>query len=165
MTFGSTASEDAKLNHMGLPGRRGCGKGNTVQGLLGGGPWTFSVSPPLPRGLTINPQNGAISGVPMQRCSVGAVVHTITAANQVGTTNTQVSIEILTQPTPPSMPEYEFPKWSMLRSDADPSSGKKAEEQRGSKHSWVVVLGDSVRNNCRIQGSPPFAISVRPELP
>jgi hypothetical protein len=43
LTVGLESKEDLKLNHMGLPGRRGCGKGNTVFGLEGGGPWIFTI--------------------------------------------------------------------------------------------------------------------------
>eukprot|EP00960_Hanusia_phi_P015188 448503-Hanusia_phi.AAC.1 len=32
------------VNHMGFLGTRGCGKGNIVTGLRGGGPWKFEVS-------------------------------------------------------------------------------------------------------------------------
>lgn len=47
MTVGIDSKEDLKLNHMGLPGRRGCGKGNTVCGLEGGGPWLFTIGASL----------------------------------------------------------------------------------------------------------------------
>lgn len=43
LTVGLESKENLKLNHMCLPGRRGCGKGNTVFGLEGGGPWIFAI--------------------------------------------------------------------------------------------------------------------------
>ena len=64
------------VHAQGLPGSRGCGKGNIINGLSGGGPWNFTIDPPLAPGMTLNQQNGCISGAPKARISLEPVTHT-----------------------------------------------------------------------------------------
>jgi hypothetical protein len=137
---GVESAQDTKLNHMGLPGRRGCGKGNTVYGLTGGGPWTFTVDPPLPPGMKIDTRNGCISGSPTIRLSVEPVAHTVTAANAVGKSCCQVHIQVVIMPEPPGMPVFQ-------------------------SRPWVVSVGTYAFNKCEIAGSTPFYVKIDPELP
>jgi len=137
---GIDSAEDTKLNHMGLPGRRGCGKGNTVYGLTGGGPWTFTVDPPLPPGMKIDTRNGCISGSPTIRLSVDPVAHTVTAANAVGKSSCQVHIQVVITPKPPGIPVF-------------------------TSRPWVVSVGTYAFNKCEIAGSTPFHVKTDPELP
>jgi len=134
---------------------RGCGKGNIIRGLEGGGPWLFSIDPPLPPGLELDPSNGCIAGAPLQRHSVEPVVHTVVAENKVGKTTCQVTIEVVTSPSPPGLPVYEQPAHS------GPS------KHRGGKRSdpWVVSVGAFACNRCEISGSRPFVVNIRPALP
>ena len=52
--------------------------------ISGGTVVSYSVTPPLPTGLTLNTTTGAISGTPTVRFS--ASNYTVTALNSVGTT-------------------------------------------------------------------------------
>lgn len=60
----------------------------------GGGPVTsYSVSPALPNGLSLNTTSGVISGTPTVTTS-GAASFTVTATNSAGSTQTTISISI-----------------------------------------------------------------------
>ncbi|MGF6920249.1 DDE-type integrase/transposase/recombinase [Paraburkholderia sp. 40] len=52
----------------------------------------YSVSPPLPAGLSLNPQTGAITGTPTAVSN--ATIYTITGTNAAGSTTTLVEIEV-----------------------------------------------------------------------
>ena len=77
----AAAAAGRRLNHMGKPGRRGCGKGNWVEELQGGGPWVFGVEPALPPGLALDPGTGCICGAPL--APAPEAEYTVTAANKV----------------------------------------------------------------------------------
>ncbi|MBI1382223.1 MAG: beta-propeller fold lactonase family protein [Planctomycetaceae bacterium] len=66
----------------------------------------WSVAPPLPPGLSLNPNTGVISGA----ASAAAVptVHTVTGFGPVGSTEAEISIEVLT-PAPPANLTYAAP--------------------------------------------------------
>ncbi|MBK8180293.1 MAG: beta-propeller fold lactonase family protein [Planctomycetes bacterium] len=63
---------------------------------LSGVPETFTVSPALPGGISLDPANGIISGT----CDgdLGITQHTVTATNPLGSSAAQVQIEILPAP-------------------------------------------------------------------
>lgn len=63
-----------------------------------------SVSPPLPSGLTLNPQNCTISGTPAEVSH--ATVHTVTAGNAAGDTSARVEIEVKDEVIPPDGLDY-----------------------------------------------------------
>lgn len=63
-----------------------------VPSVSGGAVTTWSVSPALPSGLTLNATTGTISGVPTTVTS--AATYTVTAANATGSTQAAVSITI-----------------------------------------------------------------------
>ena len=193
MTFALGTLEKESINHMGLPGRRGCGKGNTVHGLKGGGPWRFTIEPALAPGMQINPSNGAISGVPKEQVQSGPVVHTITAENQVGKTTCQITIAIEVMPQPPGIPEFKLPARSRIKHNPDEIALR---ERRRTQHveaissgdggmsvlnasmkqlfdmerdrfseSWVIPVGKYAMNPCNISGSKPMKVYVTPDLP
>lgn len=56
---------------------------------VGGGPATWSVSPALPTGLSIDPVTGAISGTPT---SASSNVHTVSATNSGGVAQQNVTV-------------------------------------------------------------------------
>jgi uncharacterized repeat protein (TIGR01451 family) len=58
----------------------------------GGAVVSYSVSPPLPSGLTLDPTTGILSGVPA--VVVAAANYTVTAANTGGTTTTILNITV-----------------------------------------------------------------------
>jgi hypothetical protein len=61
----------------------------------GGGPATsFSVSPALPPGLTLNTTTGQITGTPTTLTGLAAANYTVTASNSCGSTNRNVNITI-----------------------------------------------------------------------
>lgn len=61
----------------------------------GGGPATsFSVSPALPAGLSLNTSTGLISGTPTTLTGVAAANYTVTASNSCGNTTRQLNITI-----------------------------------------------------------------------
>nr|WP_315594967.1 kelch repeat-containing protein [uncultured Cupriavidus sp.] len=63
-----------------------------------------TVSPPLPPGLNLNPQDCTISGTPTG--STHATVYTITASNAAGSTTTRVEIEVKDVPIAPDGLDY-----------------------------------------------------------
>ncbi|PLP99410.1 kelch repeat-containing protein [Cupriavidus pauculus] len=63
-----------------------------------------TVSPPLPPGLSLNPQNCTISGTPTG--SSHAMVYTLTASNAAGSTTTRVEIEVKDVPIAPDGLDY-----------------------------------------------------------
>jgi 6-phosphogluconolactonase (cycloisomerase 2 family) len=66
--------------------------------ILVGGPSTFSVTPALPGGLSLDPQTGLITGAPNAPSSTA--FHTITASNQAGSISTSISITVALGPPP-----------------------------------------------------------------
>src|SRR5690606_3497755 len=66
----------------------------------GGGPATsYSISPALPAGLTLNTSTGQISGTPTTVAGVPATDYTVTASNSCGSVKTVLNITIAAQPT------------------------------------------------------------------
>lgn len=63
-----------------------------------------TVSPPLPPGLSLDPQNCTISGTPAGISH--ATVYTVTASNAAGSTTTRVEIEIKDTPIAPDGLDY-----------------------------------------------------------
>ncbi len=59
---------------------------------LGGTPTSYTVNPPLPAGLVLNPATGVVSGSPSS--AAPAAPYTLTAANAGGSTDTVVTIEV-----------------------------------------------------------------------
>lgn len=63
-----------------------------------------AVSPPLPQGLSLDPQNCTISGTPTGISH--ATVYTVTASNAAGSTTTRVEIEVKDAPIAPDGLDY-----------------------------------------------------------
>ena len=61
--------------------------------VTGGQVQSWSVSPALPAGLSLNPTTGVLSGVPLSLLSTST--YTITASNSAGSTNTTIQITLL----------------------------------------------------------------------
>ncbi len=61
--------------------------------LTGGEVESFSVSPSLPLGLSLNPETGVLSGIPLGLLS--NQTYTITATNDAGSTSTTIQISLL----------------------------------------------------------------------
>ncbi|MGF6300437.1 MULTISPECIES: Ig domain-containing protein [Paraburkholderia] len=64
----------------------------------------YSVSPPLPAGLSLNPQTGAITGTPTTVSN--ATVYTVTGTNAAGSTTTLVEIEVKSTAVAPDSLSY-----------------------------------------------------------
>ncbi|HEX5149941.1 MAG TPA: putative Ig domain-containing protein [Parafilimonas sp.] len=71
---------------------------NIVASIIGGGTITYSVSPALPTGLSINSGTGTISGTPT--VVQAAANYTVTAANGCSNTTKVLNITINALPTP-----------------------------------------------------------------
>ena len=65
---------------------------------LGGKPTSYTIAPPLPAGLNLDPATGVISGWPVN--SMGQTPYTVTAKNSFGSTSTSLAIQIGSQPPP-----------------------------------------------------------------
>ena len=65
----------------------------------GSGSTTFTVSPGLPAGLSINSSTGVISGTPTAGLSVANASYTVTATNAFGTTSSTLAIQVQGPPT------------------------------------------------------------------
>src|SRR5262249_19504320 len=70
---------------------------NTVAAITGQGAVTYSISPALPTGLSINSATGAISGTPT--VAAAAANYTVTASNGCSTTTATVNITVNGVPT------------------------------------------------------------------
>ncbi|HNP23554.1 MAG TPA: putative Ig domain-containing protein, partial [Panacibacter sp.] len=75
---------------------------NTVSAITGGGTITYSVSPVLPTGLSLNTSTGAITGTPTSASA--ATNYTITASNGSCSTTATVSITVSTAPSITAQP-------------------------------------------------------------
>ena len=62
----------------------------------GGAPTSYSVSPALPAGLSLNTSTGVISGTPT--IAIAAANYIVTASNSCGTTTKAVNITVVAQP-------------------------------------------------------------------
>jgi len=72
-----------------------------------GGPATaFTVKPPLPAGLVLNPGTGAISGAPAQVAATAT--YRVTASNALGSTETDLTLTVNDQ-APASAPALTLP--------------------------------------------------------
>jgi Putative Ig domain len=70
-----------------------------------GGPIThYSVAPVLPVGLSLNPQTGVISGVPMQTSA--PAIYTVTGSNAAGSATARVQIEVRASAIAPENLQY-----------------------------------------------------------
>ncbi|WP_429448949.1 kelch repeat-containing protein [Paraburkholderia sp. 40] len=67
----------------------------------------YTVSPPLPPGLTLDPQTGVITGTPMTPAP--PMVYTVTGSNGVDTVETQITIGVDAQAQPPMGLAYKDP--------------------------------------------------------
>jgi hypothetical protein len=73
----------------------------------GGQITSYTVSPPLPTGINLNPVNGVISGTPTVTAT--ATDHTVTGSNTAGTVQATVNITVTSSVTPPSGLSYTIP--------------------------------------------------------
>ncbi len=78
-----------------------------VPSVEGGRPSSFTVTPPLPDGLVLDPVTGVISGTPMTGATSG--IHVVEARNQAGGTTVGLWIEVrgvtIDQPCTPPVPD------------------------------------------------------------
>ena len=79
----------------------------------GGTVVSYSISPSLPSGLTMNSSTGVISGTPSSISS--ATTYTVTATNTGGSVNTTLSIRVLNEP--PQSLRYNPSTQTVLRTD------------------------------------------------
>jgi hypothetical protein len=70
---------------------------NTVATITGTAPFTYTVSPALPTGLSLDGTTGAISGTPT--VATAAANYTVTATNSDGSTSATISITVNAAPT------------------------------------------------------------------
>lgn len=77
---------------------------SNVPSSTGGAIASYSISPVLPTGLTLNTTTGVISGTPTVLSS--ATTYTVTATNASGTTTANISLEVVAALTAPSGLSY-----------------------------------------------------------
>jgi hypothetical protein len=70
-----------------------------------GSPATFTVSPALPAGLSLDARTGTISGTPLAATTTPAF-YTVTAANSFGSISSTIQIYIASEPNGPGTPTY-----------------------------------------------------------
>jgi hypothetical protein len=98
---------------------------------------SYSISPALPAGLTLNPTTGVISGTPTG--AIATNTYTVTATNSAGTTTTTVLITIVPVP-PPSGLSYPQPSIS-------------------------ATVGQAIAADTPTVTGPVFTYSIAPALP
>ena len=105
-----------------------------------GGPATsYSVSPALPAGLTLNPGTGIITGTPTTTNGIAATTYTVTSTNSCGSTTVGVTITI--SPAAPTALTY-------------------------TSNTPAYCVGTAIPNNSPSNtGGAPGAYSVSPALP
>lgn len=110
---------------------------SNVTPTITGDPASFSISPSLPAGLTLNTNTGVISGTPTAVSSSGD--YSITATNAGGNTSATINITVVNA-TPPSGLSYTTPN--------------------------VFVLGSSIQNlTPTLSGGAATNYSISPALP
>jgi len=70
----------------------------------GGSITRYSVSPPLPAGLSLDPQSGAITGTPANLSN--ATIYTVTGTNAAGMVTTRLQIEVKATVVAPDTLDY-----------------------------------------------------------
>ncbi|VWB42369.1 putative Ig domain-containing protein [Burkholderia lata] len=82
--------------------------GKAVTGIVpvtsGGGAAQFTISPPLPSGLALDPATGAIVGTPT--AATGPASYRVTGSNSAGNATTQFTLEVREAVVPPLHLEY-----------------------------------------------------------
>lgn len=95
----------------------------------------FSVSPPLPNGLILNPQNGEITGIPMLVTPM--TTYTIKATNSYGVKLNTITFEI---------------------NELSPSS-------ISYRSTFTFPVGRLISNAPRVSGGMPHTFKINPQLP
>lgn len=70
----------------------------------GGAVTTYTISPDLPKGLSLDAATGTISGTPLERSAT--TQYTVTASNAAGSTTAALTIEISARPVAPDTLRY-----------------------------------------------------------
>lgn len=118
----------------------GSSLGPLIPSYDGGAPTSWSVSPTLPQGVTIDGITGVIAGTPA--AEQGLVVYTVTAANEGGEATAQISFSVVDTVEPPTFFTY---------SPTGPFS---------------LVVGQPLPTmTATADGDPPLTYSVTPALP
>lgn len=122
--------------------------GTSIAGLTpsisGGAVASYSVSPGLPQGLSLNSTSGVISGTPTS--ASGSSTYTVTATNATGSTSFGVVITVNTPPVnPPSSPTTAVTYTTTSASIANPERGFY-------KHTETHSTGYSALNQSTLTG-------------
>lgn len=100
--------------------------------IVGGAPTSWTVSPPLPAGILLDAESGALSGTPQQ--VYPEMNHIISASNSLGTVMTVVMIEVL--PTAPC--DLTYPEQTIQLTLGTQMEGLIPANGCGSVESWSV---------------------------
>jgi hypothetical protein len=135
---GSAAQAPTRLVYPGDPGvyTRGAAIAENTPYSTGGAISVYSVSPPLPAGLALDPATGAISGTPTVAAATAG--YTVTGSNGAGTASYTLTLTV-NDPPPQQRPEVTLPAFVTAA-----ASGLQASIQDmgpGLNCSWTVQGG------------------------
>jgi gliding motility-associated-like protein len=111
---------------------------------ISGGAPTYSISPALPTGLTINATTGVISGT-LTATQTGSVNYTVTAINTGGSTTATVTLVYNTAPTNISLSTSSINENNAVNEVVGTLSSSDADT--GDTHTYTLVSGEGSTDN------------------
>lgn len=111
---------------------------------ISGGAPTYSISPALPAGLTINATTGVISGT-LTAIQTGSVTYTVTATNTGGSTTATVTLVYNTAPTNISLSASSINENNAANAVVGTLSTTDADT--GDTHTYTLVSGEGSTDN------------------
>ena len=111
---------------------------------ISGGAPTYSISPALPAGLTINATTGVISGT-LTATQTGSVTYTVTATNTGGSTTATVTLVYNTAPTNISLSASSINENNAANAVVGTLSTTDADT--GDTHTYTLVSGEGSTDN------------------
>jgi len=112
----------------------------------GGAVASYTISPALPSGITLNASNGKISGTSTQTLS-GSITYTITATNTVGSTTAEITLIFNTAPTGVGLSPATIAENEAIGKVVGTLTT--TDEDTGDTHTYTLVSGNGSTDNAK----------------
>jgi len=165
ITFAIAEPAPEKLSYPGMPSQCYTDEAvNFAPSLEGGCPSTFSVSPALPKGMSLDAHTGVISGTPIEKCD--EKTYTITASNSSGKVEAEVPLAVIL--APPSSLSYpgvqkEYPQGTVMYLKPNLVLSKLNPEKPATA-GWRLLRAKMLHNSTR-PIIPHMTYTIEPALP